>query len=198
MIMKKSLVIFTLILSFFASHGLAQTDHRVYVLNKQAASMSIIDASSLKVEATIAVGQGPHELAIVPGGDKAYVANVGDNSLSVVDLAGQRETKTITTPDLSYPHGIAFTPDARIAVVTSESTQKIIIIDAERDEILRSIDTPEEGTHMVVIDRTGRWAYFSNRDSNTVSVMDLNDYRLVATIPVGDGAEAIALSPDGR
>ncbi len=196
--MNKSLVTLTLVLSLFAPSGLAQTDHHVYVLNKQAASMSIINASSLEVEATIAVGSQPHELAIVPGGDKAYVANVGDNSLSVVDLASRRETKTITTPDFSFPHGIAFTPDARIAVVTSELTQKIVIIDAERDEILRSIDSPEEGTHMVVIDRTGRWAYFSNRDSNTVSVMDLNDYSLVAAIPVGDGAEGITLSPDGK
>ena len=196
--LKNSLVTLTLVLFLFAGCGLSQTDHHVYVLNKQAASMSIINASSLEVEATIAVGAQPHELAVLPGGDKAYVANVGDNSLSVVDLALQQETKTIATPDFSFPHGIAFTPDARIAVVTSERAQKIVIIDAERDAVLRSIDTPEEGAHMVVIDRTGRWAYFSNRDSNTVSVMDLNDYSLVAAIPVGDGAEAIALSPDGK
>ena len=197
-IMKKFLGTFALVLSFFASSGLAQTGHHVYVLNKQSASMTIIDAASLEVRATIAVGQQPHELAIDPAGDKAYVSNVGDSSISVVDLAGQQETKTITTPDFSFPHGIAFTPDARIAVVTSELTQKIVIIDAERDTLLRSIDTPEEGTHMVVIDRTGRWAYFSNRDSNTVSIMDLTDYSLVANIPVGDGAEGIALSPDGK
>ena len=145
--------------------------------------MSIIDADSLEVRATVEVGDQPHELAIIPGGAKAYVSNVGENSISVVDLDSRRETKKITTPDFRFPHGIAFTPDARIAVVTSEQTQKIVIIDAETDEILRSLDTPEEGTHMVVIDSSGRWAYFSNRDSNTVSIMDLNDYRLVAAIP---------------
>ena len=196
--MKKSIATLAWVLFLLSSSGLAQTDSHVYVLNKQSASMSIIDAASLQVEATVQVGQQPHELAIVPSGDKAYVSNVGDNSLSVVDLTGRRETKTITTPDFSFPHGIAFTPDSRIAVVTSELTQKIVIIDARTDEILRSIDTPEEGTHLVVIDATGRWAYFSNRDSNTVSIMDLEDYSLVAAIPAGDGTEGIAISPNGK
>ncbi len=186
-----------LILSVLAGTSLAQGS-QIFVLNKQSDTMSIVDAGTLEVTATISVGEQPHELAILPGGDKAYVSNVGENTISVVDLKEGSETGKITTPDFSFPHGIAFTPDARIAVVTSERTQKIMIIDARNDEILRTIDTEEAGTHMVVIDDTGRWAYFSNRESNTVSIMDLNDYRIVASIPAGEGAEGIALSPDGK
>jgi DNA-binding beta-propeller fold protein YncE len=51
---------------------------------------------------------------------------------------------------------------------------------------------------MVVIDKAGTWAFFANRDSNTVSFMDLNDYRIVANVPVGRGGEGIALSPDEK
>ncbi len=186
-----------LVLSVLAGTALAQGS-QIFVLNKQSNTMSIVDAGRLEVTATVSVGEQPHELAILPGGDKAYVSNVGENSISVVDLKEGTETGKITTPDFSFPHGIAFTPDSRIAVVTSERTQKIVIIDAGNDEILRSIDTAEAGTHMVVIDDTGRWAYFTNRESNTVSVMDLNDYQIVASIPAGEGAEGIALSPDGK
>ena len=186
-----------LILSVLAGTALAQGS-QIFVLNKQSDTMSIVDAATLEVTRTVSVGEQPHELAILPGGDKAYVSNVGENTISVVDLKEGSETGKITTPDFSFPHGIAFTPDARIAVVTSERTQKIMIIDARNDEILRTIDTEELGTHMVVIDDTGRWAYFTNRESNTVSIMDLNDYRIVASIPAGEGAEGIALSPDGK
>jgi YVTN family beta-propeller protein len=186
-----------LVLAMLAGPATAFGD-QIFVLNKQSNSMSIVDSGTFEVTSTVSVGEQPHEMAILPGGDKAYVSNVGENSISVVDLKEGAETGKITTPDFSFPHGIAFTPDSRIAIVTSERTQKIVVIDARTDEILRSIDTAEAGTHMVVIDDTGRWAYFTNRESNTVSVMDLNDYRIVASIPVGEGAEGIALSPDGK
>ena len=121
-IMETSIVTIALALSLFAGTGLVQTDSHIFVLNKQSDTLTIIDAASLEVSATIEVGQQPHELAVVPDGGKAYVSNVGENSISVVDLNGRSETKKITTPDFSFPHGIAFTPDSKIAVVTSERT----------------------------------------------------------------------------
>lgn len=168
----------------------------IFVLNKQADSLSIVDAKSVEVIASIQIGREPHELAITPDGGKIYVSNVGDDSISVFDLETLAETKKIISPEFSFPHGIAFIPDAKIALVTSERAQKIVIIDSQNDEILRSIDTKERGTHMVVSDSIGRWAYFTNRDSDSVSVMDLENFSLVAVIPVGSGAEGIALSPD--
>ena len=175
----------------------AQQAERLFVVNKQSDTMSIVDTNSADVLMTVEIGSQPHEMAILPSGGKAYVSNVGENTVSVVDLETGRETGKIISPDFSFPHGIAFTPDSRIAILTSERTQKIFVIDTASDEITRTIDTDQGGTHMVVIDGTGRWAYFTNRDSNSVSVMDLEDYNLVATIPAGDGAEGIALSPDG-
>ena len=186
-----------LVTVLMAGPVMAQQAARLFVVNKQSDTMSIVDPSTLDVGSTVEVGSQPHEMAITPSGAKAYVSNVGDNNVSVIDLGSGKETKKITSPDFSFPHGIAFTPDARIAILTSERTQKIFVIDATTDEIIRAVDTDQGGTHMVVIDGTGRWAYFTNRDSNSVSVMDLADYSLVATIPAGDGAEGIALSPDG-
>ena len=106
--------------------------------------------------------------------------------------------KKAPSPDFAYPHGIIFTPDGRRALVTSEQSRKIIVIDVGADQVLRSIDTDQGGVHMAVINKAGTSAYFANRDSNTVSFMDLRDLRIVANVPVGEGAEGIALSPNER
>ena len=176
--------------------GFAQSNHQLYVVNKSADSISILNASTLEVEQTIRVGRNPHELAVAPDGSKLYVANAGGNSVSVVDLETYTETNKIESPDFSYPHGIIFTPDARYALVTSEQASKIVLIDAVADEVVRSIDTDQGGTHMATIDSAGEWAYFTNRESNTVSFMDLDDFRIVANVAVGQGSEGFALSPD--
>ena len=50
---------------------------------------------------------------------------------------------------------------------------------------------------MVVLDSTGRWAYRANRESNTVSIMDLEDSTLVAAIPVGGSPGGVVFADDG-
>ena len=187
-------LLLTLLLTAASAFG--QSNHHVYVVNKSADSISILNAATLEVGHTVAVGGNPHELAIAPDGSKAYVANAGGNSISVVDLETYTETKKIASPDLSFPHGIVFTPDSRYALVTSERAQKIVVIDVAADEAIRSIDTDQGGTHMAAIDRAGEWAYFTNRESNTVSFMDIENFRIVANVAVGPGAEGFALSPD--
>jgi YVTN family beta-propeller protein len=114
----------------------------------------------------------------------------------VIDLDTFAEMRKITTPDFSFPHAIIFTPDSRRALVTSERVRKVVVIDAVNDTVIRSIDMDQGGTHMAEIDDSGRWAYFTNRESNTVSFMDLETYEVVANVSVGEGAEGFALSPD--
>jgi len=147
---------------------------------------------------TIPVGRNPHEVAVAPNGSKLYVPNAAGNSVSVIDLRTNSETKKITHPDFNNPHGVAFTPDSRRALVTSERSRKIFVLDAMTDQVLRVIETDQGGTHMVTVNTAGTHAYFTNRESNTVTFMDLNDYRILANVNVGRGAEGFALSPDGR
>jgi YVTN family beta-propeller protein len=153
------------------------------VLSKTLNTLSFVNTETMKTESAVPVGIQPHEMAITPDKTKAYVSNVGANTLSVIDLKNRKETKTISSADFLFPHGIVFTKDARRAFVTSEQKKKIVIIDAQKDVILRSIDTDQAGTHMVVLSPDGQWAYFTNRESNTVSVMDVNSTAIVANIP---------------
>jgi YVTN family beta-propeller protein len=192
-------VIFLLtLISFMADFGFAQNSERLFVVNKAGETISIVNARTLAVEHSIATGRNPHELAVAPDGSKIYVGNVAENTVSVIDLKTNREIRKIVTPDFKSPHGIAFTPDSRRAVVTSEGAKKIVIIDATTDQVIRAIDTDQGGTHMALVNKAGTLAYFTNRESNTVSFLDLSNYRIVANVPVGQGAEGFALSPDEK
>ena len=136
----------------------AQTTPHLFVVNKNGNTLSIVNSRTFAIERTINVGNGPHEVAISPDGAKAYVANAAGNSVSVVDLKSYSEEK-IASPDFAYPHGIIFTPDGRRALVTSEQSKKIVLVDAVAYQVLRSINTDQEGVHMAVINRAGTWAY---------------------------------------
>ena len=94
----------------------AQSAPRIYVVNKAANSVSVINPQSLRVEHTIPVGTNPHEVAVTPDGQKLYVPNMGGNTVSVIDLRSNSKTKDINHADFSSPHGVAFTPDSRRAL----------------------------------------------------------------------------------
>jgi len=94
----------------FSALTFATDPNVVLVLNKAGDSISFVNTTSMKSEQTVAVGKTPHEMAVSPNGSKAYVANTGENTVSVVDLMTRKVLKTLTSADFGTPHGVAFTP----------------------------------------------------------------------------------------
>jgi YVTN family beta-propeller protein len=59
--------------------------HTVYVINGLDNSVSVIDASTRTVTATVPVGKSPAEVAVDPGTHTVYVTNHDDNTVSVIE-----------------------------------------------------------------------------------------------------------------
>lgn len=57
--------------------------HEIWVGNDDGESVSIFDGETLRVKATIMTGKGHHKMAFV--GTKAFVSNMNDNNVSVID-----------------------------------------------------------------------------------------------------------------
>ena len=58
---------------------------RVWVANDGGGSVSVLDATTLAVRGTVATGAGHHHLAT--WGGKAYVSNLTDGTVTVIDRA---------------------------------------------------------------------------------------------------------------
>lgn len=174
------------------------------VLNKDEASISLLNRETGKEVGKIAVGDGPHEVAVSPDGKTAVVCNYGTrtpgNSLSVIDLPTRTVTRTIDLGEYKRPHGIMYLPGGggeRI-VVTSEVAKKLLIIDLAKGEVIKAIATEGDISHMVVLSPDGRRAYVANLGSSSISVIDLESGTFIARIETGDGAEGVDVSPDGK
>ena len=68
-------------------------DPSIYVTNQLDNTLSVIDGSNYKVVATVPVGTSPAGVAVSPDGRYAYIAEGGDNAVSVFDTG----TRTIAT-----------------------------------------------------------------------------------------------------
>ncbi len=174
------------------------------VANQQGANATILDASTLKTVATVATGIGPHEAAVSPDGRWAVVTNYGNrevngNTLSVIDLAAATPTvvRTIDLGEYHRPHGAAFIQEGRKLVVTSETSQRLVIVDFFSGKVDTALATNARGSHMVAVRRDGKRAWTANIGDGNVTEFDLEARRTVRQLPAAPNDEGIATTPGG-
>ena len=68
------------------------------------------------------------------------------------------------------------------------------MIDLENFKVTKTVETGL-GAHGVVIDRDGRYAYVTNTYAGSVSVLDIKDRKVVATVAVGKGPNGVSMTP---
>ncbi len=198
---------------FAAASSLGQTTTRasaqaapgtgtLIVLNKDGASVSLLDRATGEEFARLDTGVGPHEVAVSPDGTIAVVGNYGarepGHTLSVIDLAAQSVVKVIDLVQYHRPHGIAFLPDGDRVVVTAEAERKLLVVNIKSGEVEQAIDTGAQGSHMVVLSPDAKRAYVANIGSGSMTVIDLVSGERVKIVQTGRGAEGMDISPDGR
>jgi YVTN family beta-propeller protein len=174
------------------------------VANQEAASATVLDAATLKPIATLAVGVGPHEVAISPDGRWAVVTNYGDRTvegrtLSVIDLAAETPAvvRTIDLGQYHRPHGAAFVSAGTKLLVTSETSQRLLLVDFVSGRVDTAMASNGKGTHMVTVQRDGRRAWTSNVADGTVTEYDVDTRTTRRTFAVAPDDEGISATPGG-
>ena len=174
------------------------------VANQEGASATVLDAATMQTVATVPVGVGPHEVAVSHDGRWAVVSNYGDrttqgNTLSVIDLAASTPvvSRTIDLGEYHRPHGVAFVGIGDKLAVTSETSQRLVIVDFTSGRIDTALATNGRGTHMVAARRDGRRAWTGNIQDGTVTEYNLDTRRTGRTYPAAPMDEGIAVTPGG-
>jgi len=184
----------------------------LYVANKGAGTVSVIDTGSNAVIATIPVGGGagsaPSYLAINSTGTNAFSVNTGANNVSIIDTTMNTEIAAVAvgmSPDFAY-----FDAANNRLWVTNAGNNSVSVINTDVNSPgyktviatvllpgcsfgpLAAIVNPEPIT--VLAD--GSRAYVANSGCGTVSVISALSNAVTKTIPVGTTPVAIVASPD--
>ncbi len=174
------------------------------VLNKQEASLAIVDPATMHVVGRVGTGDGPHEVAVSGDGRLAFVSNYGTAqtpgaTISVIDLAAQKELRRFDTSPLRRPHGL-FVADGKL-YFTAEVNRLIARYDPTSNRLDWMLGTGQATTHMVLLTRDTTKIFTANIGSDSVVVFERGASPLAWTetvIPVGKGPEGLDLSPDEK
>jgi YVTN family beta-propeller protein len=170
---------------------------QLYVANRAAGVVTVVDTAVNKVTATIPITAGPPQfLAFSPDGRRVYVSVWNDaRTIAAVSVLDTTTNKIIATiPVQTRPYLAAVSPDGTRIYVPNHDNGTVSVIDARTDKLLTDFTVPAN-PHSVAFSRDGSKIYIADHESNVVSVVTTANNAVVAQIPVPKSPHNVALHP---
>jgi YVTN family beta-propeller protein len=173
---------------------------RYMVTPDVAGTSTIYDMKQNKIIGKVKIGSSPIAVGMTPDGNKSYVADFFDSTISVIDTTNATLLKKINLLEnydpilgnISGPMGFLpiqtpVSPDGQYMVTANTGSGTITIVDTETDELVKSLPC-SAGCHGVNFGAKkggGYYAYVSSSFSNDMIVVDGD--------PNNDGAPSDAM-----
>ena len=152
-------------------------------------ALLVVGVNEGKVKHAIATDQvGSHMVAISPKHRRAFTANIGSGSTTVVDLATHKRITDVATG--RGAEGIAVAPDGSEVWVTNRDANTVSIVDPATLKITATLQ-PGETPIRVKFTPDGTRALISNAKSGDVAVFDTVTKKEVARIPMQAAGEKL-------
>ena len=172
--------------------------------------LTVIDLATEKVAWELKLQEGVRPMALEAGPDGAVrrifaqISNL--NGFAVIDFAARRELDRVRLPDNGFgvaerrldspSHGMGVAPDGRTLWVTSIAANSVYAYSLPELKLLGEASLPEikvDGRkptsavpNWVTFTPDSKRLYISNAAARSVSVIDTDAIKLIATVPVGE------------
>jgi YVTN family beta-propeller protein len=171
-------------------------DGMLYVTTELDKTITIIDPKTLKVLGALPTGQEQSHMAVLSHDEKrAYTANVGPGTVSVIDVPGRKVLKVI--PISGNTQRISITPDDKWVFTADQTKAQMAAIDTTKNEVTKWI--PMEGMgYGSAVTPDGKWLLVALPDQNKVALIDVKTMQVARTVPVGEYPQEVLVRPDGK
>jgi YVTN family beta-propeller protein len=174
-----------------------------YTSNIGAGTISEVNLATGDTRA-LRVGAQPEGIGTRPDGQEVWAGSNTEGTISVVDVASWSVTATIQVGE--RPYRVSFTPDGKTAIASLTARSRVRLYDAATRAEIATIPiagtstgtdlAPAGGAQPVGIAYSpdSKYAYVACQGINAVAVVDLAARKLLRTIPVGPGPDAVAVA----
>jgi YVTN family beta-propeller protein len=129
-------------------------DQRLYIACNYSNSLQVWDASTLTPIKEVPVGRGAYNVEPSPDGKLVIVTNKKDQSVSLIDAHRLTEIARIPTSK-KIVHGAVYSPDSRLAYVSSESIGSdpgsVDVIDLASKKLVATVAVPGQPTGITLL-----------------------------------------------
>ena len=136
--------------------------------NPGSGSVSVINTSTNKVEATVPV-PNTTAIAISPSGTVAYVTEFSGNAVATINIASNSVGRTILVG--THPSAVAVNPDGLTVYITNQGSDDVSVIDAKTDKVTATY-TAGKFPQGIAVRADGSTLYVANFGADNVWAID--------------------------
>jgi len=172
----------------------------------------VVDLVTGQIEHTVVVGKAPEHFDVTPNGRLAFVGNIEESTVSVIDVHEGREVQRLT--GFFEPHGFSVLPDGSKVYVSSLGAHEVAVLDAASGRMLKRLAVGDVGRVAArdpqrylseikgivnpTLTKDGAFAYAADGDAGVVAIIDTKTDKIVKTLKIGEQPWRAYNSPDGR
>ena len=146
----------------------------LYIARIESADLAAIEPGSSS-SVIISVGEIPCAIAVNAAGDRLYVANYGDDTVTVIDASAQR--KIAVVPVGRHPKAIAFDPIRSLVYVANTGDGTVTVIDAATNGAVATLPAGKNPFALAVVPGSNSLYVANESDSDPSTVVDLTGVR---------------------
>lgn len=168
----------------------------LYVSTELDRSLTIIDPATLKIVGSVPTGQPEsHMFSITRDGRRAYTANVGPGTVSVLDLE-KRSVITII-PVSGQVQRMSLSPDDSMAFTSDVTKPQLAVIDTATNKIKTWVPLPGLG-YGSASTSDGKWLLIALPLVRQLGVIDLATLKVARTIDLPVKPQEVLIAPDDK
>ena len=168
------------------------------------------DLNTDQVIKTINTSDRNEDLDISPDGSEVWVGNSLANSITVIDASSLEIIAVLELEPEPWSVRVKFIHDGRYVLVTNMTSSEVAIFDASTRQEVHQIRLIEdviddavgrvfetiEGTApiSILVHPNDQFAFIANTHANVVSVLDLNQWKIVDRLKTGREPDGISFS----
>jgi YVTN family beta-propeller protein len=171
-------------------------DGRLYVTTELTDSIKVIDPITRAVIDSIPTGASQsHMLVVSSDGERGYTSNVGDGTVSTIDLKNKKVLAVI--PVGNVVQRIAISVDDRWVFTADQTKPELAVIDTHSNSVKTRVPLPALG-YGITPTHDGRRLLIAHPSSDSVSILDLQTMKVERIIRVPAEPQEIVVRPDDQ
>jgi YVTN family beta-propeller protein len=136
------------------------------------------------------VGPRGEGFDVSPNGKEVWVANAGDGTVSVIDVAAKKVSETLAV-EVNGANRLKFTPDGKHVLISTLSGPNLTVLDAATRRVVKRVSIGQ-GAAGIEIQPDGARAYVACTPDNYVAVIDLKTLAVAGRIEAGGNPDGLA------
>jgi YVTN family beta-propeller protein len=171
-------------------HGILMGDSgKLYVTVDFPPALLVVDPEKKLVASSFELDQSlPHMVSVLSDESRAYTANTGSGTVSVIDLSRGQVISDISIG--GAPMGFSLTGDDRVLFASNRTGEGIAVIDTAQNRVTKMIRVEGQPARLLLINNDGL-LLASLHEAGDVAVIDTTTFEVVERFDAGAAVEGM-------